>query len=123
LFKALDAAASRRNGICQMVVGSLCVLLNIAIFVIAEVSHRWFHNEQMAGGGIWGGIFYITSGALIFVASSHRFWGHVIAALILNVISCLLSLPHLATMSISIMSWERERFYGWWNDQPVQHLQ
>merc|ERR1719383_1290811 len=70
----------------------------------------------MSGAGIWGGVFYVVSGALIFATSSRRFMGHMISALTLNVISFIVSLPHLALRSISIMSWKRERFGGWWGD-------
>ena len=117
--EVLDAQRARKNGICQMVVGSLCVVLNIAILIISAVTWSQLRGEQLVGAGIWGGVFYIVSGSLIFVASSRRSLGYVVAALVLNVVSLIMSLPHLAFMSISIMSWEREGLNGWRpRDQP-----
>ena len=114
-YEVLDGRGARKNGVCQMVVGSLCIVFNAIIFILmAEEKIMYlFDNEQLSGAGIWGGVFYIVSGSLIFVASSRRSLGYVVAALVLNVVSLIMSLPHLAFMSISIMSWEREGLNGW----------
>ena len=108
VHEVLDAPRARKNGICQMVVGGLCIILNIAILVIMALNDKWFWGEQKSGAGIWGGVFYIVSGSLIFVASSRRSFCYIVSALVLNVVSLTLSLPHVALMSISIMSDERE---------------
>ena len=112
VYEVLDGPRARKNGICQMVVGSLCIVFNIAIFVILALNDDWFWGEQITGAGIWGGVFYTVSGSLIFVASSRRSFCYIVSALVLNVVSLTLSLPHVALMSISIMSDERRELDG-----------
>ena len=112
---ALDVQGSRKNGLCQMVCGGVCIFLNIVIFVVMAVQHGWLHGEQRSGAGIWAGVFYIISGSLIFACAKRRNLRIVIPALVMNVISLIMSLPHLGLMSVSIMSWKRERFYYFWD--------
>ena len=121
LLDALDVEGSRKNGFSQMFCGGLCIVFNIAILAVMAASYDWLHDVQRSGAGIWGGVFYIVSGALIFVSAKRRDLGVVIPALVMNVISLILSLPHLAFMSLSVMSWKRTRFAGYWDsDQEVK---
>ena len=114
-YEVLDGPRARKNGVCQMVVGSLCIVFNAIIFILmAEEKIMYlFEDEQLSGAGIWGGVFHIFSGSLIFVASSRRSRGYIIWALVVNVLSMIVSLPHVAFMSISIMSRKREILDGW----------
>ena len=105
-FDALDVKCSRTNGLLQMVNGILCILFNIAILVLMAVS-------QKSDSGIWGGIFYVVSGALLFAAAKRRIPCLVISALVLNVVALIVNSAHsahLVFMSISVMSGERTLF-------------
>ena len=109
-FDALDVKSSRTNGLLQMVNGILCILFNIAIFVFRAVIHNWLGEDQMNGSGIWGGVFYVVSGALLFAAGKPRSPCLVISALVLNVMALIVNLAHVAFMNISVMSDERRLF-------------
>ena len=119
IFDVMDASRARYNGICQIVVGSLCIVFNAAILIMGTVNGQCLDTEQQSGAGIWAGIFYIVSGSLIFVASSRRIFDFVVSALIMNLVSLILSFPHLILMSVSIMSRERDNIKakGW--DYPA----
>ena len=109
-FDTLDVKSSRANGLFQMVNGILCILFDVAILVLMAVTHDWLPEE---GSGIWGGVFYVVSGALLFVAGKPRSQCLVISALVLNVVALIVNLVHIAFMSISVMSEERRLFnYG-----------
>ena len=110
IFDKLDIKCSRTNGLLQMVNGILCILFNIAILVLMGVSHDGLAVAQKSGSGIWGGIFYVVSGALIFAAGKPRIPCLVISALVLNVVALIVNLVHIAFMSISVMSGERILF-------------
>ena len=117
-FETLNVAAARKSGILQMVTGGLCIFFNIAIFVFMAALWDHLGEYQQSGSGIWGGVFYIVSGALIFVASKRLTFGYVVAALTLNVISLFVNLFHVIWMSVSIMSEERRYFlHSWWDGQ------
>ena len=109
-LNALDTQGSRKNGLLQMVCGVLCIFFNIVIFVLMGIGGHWHYDEQKSAGGLWGGVLYVTSGALIFVAAKRRTLDFVIPALVMNVVSLAISLAHLSLMSVSVMSWEREHF-------------
>lgn len=120
-FETLNVAAARKSGILQMVTGGLCIFFNIAIFVFKAASWDYLGEYQQSGSGIWGGVFYIVSGALIFVASKKLTFGYVVAALALNVISLFVNLFHVIWMSVSIMSEERRYFlHSWWDEERVR---
>ena len=64
-FDTLNVAGAKKNGILQIVTGSLCILFNVAIFVVKGVRFDYLGSYGQSGSGIWGGVFYVVAGSLL----------------------------------------------------------
>merc|ERR1712126_555603 len=117
-LETIDAPRTRRNGLLQMINGVFCIIFNAAIFIFMAATRDWLWESQRYGGGIWGGVFYISSGALTFVCAKRQSVCMGIAALTLNVLALILNIVHVISMSVSVMGEDRTNFvdYYWHDD-------
>lgn len=117
-FDTLNVAGAKKSGILQIVTGSLCILFNIAIFVVKGVRFDYLGEYGRSGSGIWGGVFYVVAGSLLIDSSKKRSLCSVVAALTLNSIALFVNLFHVIWMSAAVMSEERRFFSnsGWDGD-------
>ena len=107
----------------QMVNGGLCIFFNAAIFIFMAASRDWLFESQQTGGGIWGGVLYIISGAFLFVCSKRQSFCMGVTALTLNALFIIANLVHVMYMSTSVMSEERRSFaHSWWDGNEDHHV-
>ena len=112
----LDVPRARRNGVLQMINGGLCLFFNVAIFVfIAASGDERLNYYQMSAGGIWGGVFYVVSGAQIFVSGKLASICSAVTALVLNVCAIVVNLAHVILMTVSVLG-DRSGFIRVIND-------
>jgi len=120
-LESIDVPRARKNGILQIINGCLCIVFNAAIFIFMAATRDYLYESQCSAGGIWGGLFYIASGALILVCAKRQNLCMGISALTLNVLSVIVNLVHVVYMSLSVMSDERRRFISRWWDGETDH--
>ena len=122
-LETIDVPRARKNGLLQMINGVLCIIFNAAIFIFMAATRDWLFESQRYGGGIWGGVFYITSGALTFVCAKRQSLCMGIAALTLNVVALILNIIHVNSMSVSVMGEDRRAFVDyWWADHDEKRV-
>jgi hypothetical protein len=101
----LDSQGASKNGVIQMVLGSVSIILQFAVFTFSWIFHTRIHEEYGHLGhspGIWAGIFYIISGVLTYLSGKQKKSCLLVAALTLNLISLLFNVAHVILVSQSI---------------------
>ena len=122
-LETIDVPRARKNGILQMINGSLCVVFNIAIIIFIAITGDYLYECQRSASGIWGGLFYIPAGALTLYCALRQNVCLGIAALTLNVLAFIVNVVHVIYMSLSIMSIDRQRFVtNFWHDNPEDKI-
>jgi len=85
VYTKYRSAQSRGLGITQIIVGALCIVLNVLAIVFESI-------PSIIGFGIWGGILVIIAGSFGITAAKHRTRCHVIASMVLSIISAALTI-------------------------------